>query len=478
MKNMKKNILFSTFYQLFTMIIPLVTSPYLSRVLGAKNIGIYAESNSLAYYFFIFAMLGVNNYGNREISKNKDDKKLLTESFWQIYYMQFFLSFIFVFIYILIVLFLIKRNTIIYAIQIICIFSALFDINWFAFGLEEFKLTTIRSITIKFITTVCLFLFVRSSNDLIFYTLIMTVGNIVSLLMIWPLVIKKVGFQLPNTRIIIKHIKPNLKLFLPLVASSVYQYMDKIMLGYFINSEEVGYYNYAENITSIVMSVMLGVNTVLLPRVSHTVAKNEYHTSSNILRISLKYTSILNVALMFGLIGISSRFIPWYLGDGYIRSSEIATILAFNIFICGISNIVRTCYIIPYSKDSIYIVSIMFGALLNIVCNLILMPFLGGVGAAIATVVSYLFVLIYQTVKTINEVPYFRYLKHILFFIPLGISMLLIIFIIMYFIKNQIVSIGLSIIIGGLYYLTITVLFLYFTKDQYITSYISRITKH
>ena len=157
----KFNVIYSLIYQFFNLIIPFITAPYLARVLGPNQTGIYYETNAFAYYFFIFAMLGVNNYGNREIAKNKINKQKISETFWQIYYLQFFLTIFCFLFYLYIILEFSKHNTVIYIIQSLYVLSALFDVNWFLFGIENFKVATIRSTFVKFFTTILIFIFVK-----------------------------------------------------------------------------------------------------------------------------------------------------------------------------------------------------------------------------------------------------------------------------------------------------------------------------
>ena len=144
-KSYKKNIIYNSVYRCVVVIMPLITSPYLTRVLGAEKFGIYSSANAFATYFVIFTLLGVNDYGNRTIAQVRDNRDKLSDSFWQIYYLQFFLTFLFLAVY-LCSIFLHKKHFTIQLILAIYVLSSVFEIYWFAFGLEEFKLTSIRSI--------------------------------------------------------------------------------------------------------------------------------------------------------------------------------------------------------------------------------------------------------------------------------------------------------------------------------------------
>ena len=159
-KSFKKNILYNSIYRCVVIITPLITSPYLARVLGAEKLGIYATTNAFATYFVLIALLGVNDYGNRTVAQVRDDRKQLSDCFWQIYYIQFFLTIILSCIY----LFSIRLFPRYFRIQLILsiyVVSSLFEINWFAYGMEQFKLTSIRSVVIRLLMVACIFLFVK-----------------------------------------------------------------------------------------------------------------------------------------------------------------------------------------------------------------------------------------------------------------------------------------------------------------------------
>lgn len=475
-KSIKHNLLYSTFYQLLVMIIPLITSPYLSRVLGPENIGIYSETNAFAYYFFIIAMLGVNNYGNREVSKTRDNKEKLSDTFWQIYYIQFFLTIVTSLCYIILIVFIIKKNVIIYFLQLFYVLSALFDINWFAFGMEEFKLTTIRSTFIKIVNTLLIFLLVKNSEDLIIYTLIMVLGNIFGLFMVWPLVSKYTYFRKPIFKLIIHHLKPNIVLFIPLVASSMYQYMDKILIGIFVNSKEVGFYNYAQNIISLSTSLMLGFTNVLMPRMSNMVIYNK-EKSLKMVEKSIKYTTVLNIGVMFGLISISSEFIPLYLGKEYMYTALLLQILTISIPISGFANILRTTYLIPFKKDYIYVKSIIYGSIVDIVTNILLLPIISAVGSCIASILTYFTISFFQCFDTRKELNYNKYLLNCVIFLFIGLFMFLVVSMLKGCTSSEILSIIIRIIAGVFVYSILSIIVLFIQKDMYLINIIKRLFK-
>ena len=180
MKSENKNFLYNVAYQIIIYLFPLATVPYISRVLGVDNIGIYSYTYSIVNCLMLFAMLGISNYGNREISKLRDDKEKMSKMFFSIYGLQLISSLIILIIYTIFILFFCKSYKDIFILQYINLMSVCFDVSWFFFGLEKFKMTINRNIIIKFISLICIFLFVKTKNDLWIYTVIMGLGVLIS----------------------------------------------------------------------------------------------------------------------------------------------------------------------------------------------------------------------------------------------------------------------------------------------------------
>ena len=203
MESVKKNFIYNVVYQILLVILPLITAPYIARTLGATAVGIYSYTNSIAYYFILFAMLGISNYGNISIASVRDNKEKLNKTFSTIYQLQFILFILAIVIYCIYSIFFVSENNLIFILQIFYVASGLLDISWLFFGLEQFKLTVFRNVVIKVITLVAMFLFVKNPDDLWIYTLIMSVGTFISQAYLWLYVRKFVKF----TRVSFKNIR-------------------------------------------------------------------------------------------------------------------------------------------------------------------------------------------------------------------------------------------------------------------------------
>lgn len=447
------NVFYNMAYQIIALLTPLITAPYLSRVIGAEGIGIYTYTNSIAAYFFLFAMLGVNNYGNRLVAQTRDEKQKLSTAFWQVYYMQLLLTIICLILYFILCTFVANENNrLIFYMQGLYVFSAAVDINWFAFGLEKFKLTAIRSTFIKIITVISIFLFVKSSEDVWVYTLIILVGNIIGLIIIWPIVFKMTIIQKPSIRKMLQHLKPNLILFIPYIASTAYQGMDKTMLGIFKSESDVGYYNYATNIMNIPLTAIDAIGTVLMPRISNLYINKGGKDTKPIIIQTIFYICIIAIGMGCGVFAIAPTFVPLYLGKEYIYTAKYLMILAFGIPFASIGSIIRMIYLIPYEKDKQYTIAIIIGAAVNFVGNLFLINLFGAYGACITTVGAYIIVLSVQIYYMQNDFNLRTKIYKIVPYILCGIFMILILFQVPNLIHNPIIALVIQLGLGVFIY--------------------------
>ena len=200
-------------YQILLIILPLITTPYISRVLGSEGLGTYTYTYTIANYFVLAAMLGVKNYGNRSVAAVRDDRKLLSRTFWEIYGLQLLCSLTATAAYVVYVSAFVREYQLIAALQGIYVLSGLMDISWLFFGAEQFRVTVMRNIAIRLINLACIFLFVKSRGDLWLYTLIMTLGMVFSQGYLWMYVKRLVDWRRPKLRDLGMHMIPELILF-------------------------------------------------------------------------------------------------------------------------------------------------------------------------------------------------------------------------------------------------------------------------
>lgn len=295
------------------------------------------------------------------------------------------------------------------------------------FGLEKFKFTTIRSVLVRLGTVAAIFLFVKERSDLVVYTTILSVGNLIAAIAVWPFVLKYLGFKKPTLGGILKHLKPNLILFFPVIAVSIYHLMARLMLGSFSTEEEVGFYTYAERITQIPNTLILALNSVLMPRMANLYAKNDRNTTKSLMDRVMLFAMSMSVLMAFGLAGVAPIFAPWFYGDEFTRCGLFIVLLCPIIIFKGWAGVLRTQYIIPKGRDKVYIISLTTGAFVSLLLNLVLIPKYSGIGAVIGTLGAELSVCLVQFALIRREIPFGVYLKDGLVFCGFGIIMYIVI---------------------------------------------------
>lgn len=450
--NTKVNLLYNMIYQILIIILPLITTPYIARVIGVEGVGIYSYWHAIALYFVYFSMLGISNYGNRSIARVRDDVDARNEMFSSIYTLQLITSSIVITIYIIYVFCFVSTNRNVALLVIFHVLSAMFDISWLFFGLEEFKITVIRQIFIRVATLVLIFTFVKTKDDLGLYIFIMSIGYFVSALILWGLAWKRVSWKRVSWKKVFNHLKPCLVLFIPIIATSIYRVMDKIMLGTFTSMEVVGYYESAEKLLTIPMGLISSFSAVMMPKMSNLLGKGEEKAAKNLFNTSMEMAMCIGIAIAFGIVSISKEFIPIFFGEGYEASIYLTNWLAISIPFISWANIIRVVYLIPAEKDKIYLRSIILGAVLNVVCNFILIPKVGAMGAVMGTLLAEGSVAIYQTVKVRNYLEVKRYVKQLCIFMIFGSIMMGVVYLVSQVINPGIVALIIEVACGGIVY--------------------------
>ena len=475
--SVKKNFIYNFCYQILIMILPLITTPYISRVIGPEGVGIQSYTYSIANYFVLFAMLGINNHGNRSIAMIRDDKEKLNRTFSSIYSMQFIMSTIMILLYSLYIMFIAKENKIIFLIQAIYIISALLDINWFFFGIEQFKLTVIRNAIIKLFSVLSIFIFVKNSSDLYLYSLILSLGTLIGQFVLWKYLKRYISFVKVSKKEILKQVKPILTLFIPVIAISIYKIMDKIMLGSMNSMIQVGYYENSEKIINIPLGVITALGTVMLPKMSNLYATGNEEQGNKYIGLSLEFVMFISFGAMFGLIGVSPVFIPIFLGEKFIDCVNIVSIMAVTILFLAWANVIRTQYLIPKKKDKIYIVSTIIGAVVNLLINFLLIREYGAIGAGVGTIFAEASVCIYQSIMIKKELNISLYLRKVLLYIVPGAIMCIVIRILGNELGQSILTGIIQIVVGGTLYIVLSLIYMIIIKNEIAIKTIEKFKK-
>lgn len=424
MSSLKKNFSYQIAYRILTVITPLITSPIVSRALGPDNLGIYSATQAFANYFMFVAMLGIEKYGQRTIAA-AGTNEMKQRSFWEIYTVQFASSILAIIAYGIALRFSSSDRRIISLIQGLWVISCLLDISWFYFGREEFKVTVTRNFAIKLTTVILIAFFIRKPTDLYLYAFIMAGGTTLSQLVLWLSLPRRIKFERVNWERVRPHIVPILKLFVPVIALSVYHIMDKTMLDMLSTEAEVGYYYAVDKIVYIPLGFILAIGTVMLTRVSYVLHNETEERAKNLLSKSVEVTMFITCAVTFGIGAISKEFIPFFFGSGFEPCVELMYMFLPVLLIKALGDVVRTQYLIASGKDNIYTMAVTSGAVTNVVFNVLLIPKFGAEGAVIGTLAAEFVVLVVQVAGCRKEVPFIRYFGKQLSYVCIGIAMLI-----------------------------------------------------
>ncbi|MCI5773028.1 MAG: oligosaccharide flippase family protein [Erysipelotrichaceae bacterium] len=392
-----KNYIYSVLYQMLLVITPFITTPYLTRVMGLEVLSINTWTANLAQWFVLFGIMGVNIYGNREIARVRDNQADLTKTFWEIFTMQFISMIISSLVYVGF-LFLNNSDYFLYlALQGITLFSVALDITWFFYGVEDFKKASLRNMFVKLFGIALIFIFVKGPNDLVKFILINTLSGVLGQIIMWVQLRHYIGFCRVNLAGVMRHFKPNIGLFIPQIAISVYSVLDITMLGYLgPRLEEVNLYEQAQKFVKMFLFFITSIGSVMLPRVTNVFHKGNYEQVNAYLTKTLKFALYMSIPMICGIVGMIQNFIDWFLPVSYAPVGNMIIATSPIILFISLSNVFGTQFMVPTGDTKHYTISVVCAAILNFMINFTLIPYLGAYGAIIGSVAAEASVTIIQ----------------------------------------------------------------------------------
>lgn len=387
-----KNFIYNTAYQILAVLVPLVTTPYIARIFGADGVGVNSYVISMANVFSLFAALGVSAYGQREIAQNRDDKKQTAVLFWEIELLCVITTAICLIAW-FVMAFLESNYTHYFLVTSFTILAVAFDITWFFAGLEEFRFIVLRNTAVKLIGMLLLFLAIKTKDQLLLYMAMISVTGLVGNLSMWtylPKFLTKVSFK--ELRIF-RHLRHTFVYFIPTIASSVYNMVDKVMLRFLTDGTlENGYYEETTKVVRTAQVVLLSINTVMASRMSYLFSQGKLEEMKKRLEKSISFILLLAYPFTIGIIGISEGFVPWFFGEGFDPVVMLLRVYSPLLIVVGISNCLGTQYLTPSGQRGRSSKGIIAGAVVNIILNVFLIPPFGATGATIASVIAELII--------------------------------------------------------------------------------------
>ena len=465
-KSITKNYIYNLTYQILIIIMPIITIPYLSRTLGPEGIGIYSYTLSIVTYFILFGSLGISMYGQREIAFVQDDVNKRSKVFFELLFLRIFTKsismLIFYFTY-----GRIGEYSFYYRILLIEMLANCIDISWFFQGIENFRRTASRNIIIKIISVICIFIFVKNSNDLFKYLLIYVLTTFLGNASLWINIhkfITKVKFRDLK---ILNQLKSSLILFIPQIAMQIYTVLDKTMIGAITGDmSEVGFYEQAEKVVKILLTIITSLGAVMMPRIAKCFADGETYRIKSYMYKTFRFVYMFAFPLIFGIIAVSDSFVPPFFGEGFDKVKILMKFLSLIILFIGMSNVTGSQYLISTKKQKQFTTSVICGAVVNLILNFILIRYFASFGAVISTVIAEFCVTavqFYYIRDTFNIIEIIKLAKN---YLLSSVIMFIVVIIIGLFITSNIATVFTEAIIGSILYFTLLLLF----KDELLRS--------
>lgn len=461
-KSIKKNYILNLSYQILTLLTPLITAPYLSRILEADGVGTYSYIESVSSYFVLFATLGLTTFGQREISYYQEDREKRSIVFWETNIIELFASVLAIIVYV--IFSFSHSNYQLYIVLIFNLLSVIANISWFFQGMEEFGKIVYRNIIFKLINIVFVFLCINSKDDLIWYLLGSSVLLFLSNASLWFSVFKYVDKpdwkKLHPTR----HIKTVLSLFLPTIAVQIYTVLDKTMIGIITNNAfENGYYEQAIKISKMVLTVVTSLGTVMIPRIGFYFEKGEIEQVKSYMYRGYRFVWFLGVPLTIGMSLISINYVPWFFGPGYDKVVPLIGILSLLILAIGINNVTGMQYLIPTKRQNIFTRTVVYGAVTNLVLNYFLITSLQSYGAAIASVTAETVIAVVQIYIVRKELSPKEIIKSGFNYFVAGAVMAVVILLVRGYLRPSIINTMILFVCGAVSYFVV----LFIIHDQF-----------
>ncbi|MCF1685052.1 oligosaccharide flippase family protein [Tetragenococcus halophilus] len=405
MKNIAKNFFYQTIFQLAKIIMPVITVPIVSNALGPEGIGLYNYTQSIAKYFMLFAGLGITLYGNRAIALAWNKKQDISKTFWEIFFLKAFSTIIILFIY-FVVVFLFFENKMFYIVQSLIIFAVFFDISWFFMGIEDFKKTSMSNLAVQVVTFLLILFFINDKDDTLLYTIIQVSGTFFSQLSVWLFVWKHIKFKRVAIKDSLLHFKGSVMYFFPKVAIMLYTNLNKTLLGVIVGSTAVGYYTNSLQLNDIFITIITTLDVVLLPYMSGLFARESTGRIVQLMNTTIHLQLFFSISIMFGMLTVFDKLVPWFFGEKFLFVNNVIPWIVILIVIKPLGMSISRQYLMPIGKIGEYNKSVIIGAVINILTNLILLPTIGFWGVVISTISAEFFVTFVRTISFLKTTDF------------------------------------------------------------------------
>ena len=383
-----KNYLYNVVYQILLLLVPLITVPYISRVLGPELVGINSYTNSWMTFFMLVGQMGIALYGNREVAYHRENPIERSKIFWGIELLQVITITCALIAYLGAVILFSTTFKKYFLLQSFWIIAAGVDVSWYFMGVENFQRIVFRNMLVKLASVALIFLVVKGNNDLGKYIALLGLSNLVGNLTLWPYLKDEIKWVPISTWHPFRHFYPALLLFVPTITTQVYLVVNRLMLGRMSTQSQLGQFQYTDQIIKVILAVVTASGQVMLPHIANKFSKGDVKGIRDSLYNSFDFITAIAIPMMFGIMAIAKQFAPWFLGKQFNDAGILMMIEAPVILFIGWSNVTGTQYLMPINRTKEYTVSVTVGAVINVITNLFLIALWGARGATLATDIS------------------------------------------------------------------------------------------
>lgn len=388
------NFLYNMIYQTMLIIMPLITTPYISRVLGVAGVGIYSYTYSYVSVFVMIGSLGIAFYGQREIAAHSNNKNEYSKIFWELETLKIISISISCIVYILISL-CSRQYRIYFLIQLPYFLAAILDISWLYQGLEVFRSVAIKNMLIKTLGVISIFCFVKTKSDIWVYLIVLCGAQILGDLSLWIKIRSVVDFVRISISSSFRHFRQVMVYFVPTVSFQIYAFADKAMLGVFTgDTVENGYYEQGLKILNMCMTFISAYTIILRSRMTNYFVDKNWKQFSAQLERSISLIAIVTFPMGFGLAAIAKNFVPWFFGIGYEKVILLIWMSSPLLLIRGIRGCLTSHIVSPCNLMKKGNIVECLATIVNVLLNFFLIPYYASVGALVATAITEILIFV------------------------------------------------------------------------------------
>lgn len=471
-KSIKKNVVYSSLKAFLTLVFPLITFPYASRILLPEGIGRVNFANSIVSYFTMLAGLGIGAYATRGAARIRQDKIQLSKFVKEVFSINL-ISTLIAYSLFFITLFFVPKFSEYHSLLLVCSTTIIFTtlgMDWLYSALEEFRYITIRSIFFQCVSLIFLFVFVHTKEDYLKYAFFGIISSVGSNICNFMYARKFVNFNIKVKLEFKPHLKPIFTFFGMSLITSVYTMLDSTMLGFLSGDVEVGYYSAATKLNKMVLGILTAVTGVLLPRLSLYAEKKDESSFELLVEKAMCVVILLGLPCTVGLILLSQSLVLLFSGSEYLPAVLPMQVISPIILIISIASLTGTQILPAVNKEKIALISYCLGAVTNVVINYLLIPRYGALGAAIGTVTAETIVTGFQIIilgkSVVKRTIFVNSFQSFLATTGMGI----VVYLIITYVQNILLQIGLGVVCGVVVYGSL----LFLLRNRYFRLYSSQ----